>query len=251
MTTAEEHPTFPNPSIQEAICQVRFRLPGNWEPPFFELFYRQVKDQFPVFEPASIVDLQMQLGPGAQMAHFLAPPRPMMRYKRRDNMMLLQLAADFLTVNLLPRYPGWAVMRSATLEAWERLSKALEPSAIVRIGLRYINRIELADAAESPGGWLAPSDYLAAAAVCSAPGLLYRLECRPEAHTSLIVTLGEVRQPEPRALIFDIDCVSDREHPPKAESVGSTIDALHRQAWQVFSASMTPRLRARLEGRQP
>jgi uncharacterized protein (TIGR04255 family) len=247
--TRPPHPSFANPTIQEALCEVRFRRAAPWDGSLFGEFYKRVQKEFPNFEPVMAMAIQLQTPPGA-LGQALA--QQMMRYKNMRGDTLLQLAPEMLTVNALPKYPGWDVMRQRIAAAWREALSLLTPEAITRIGLRYINRIERTSAEERAESWLSPNDYIPKAALASESGSLSRVECRAGANR-FIVTLGEAVGAEPtnRAIILDIDCVNESEHETTADALTDAADALHDVAWEMFEASLTPRLRARLEGKAP
>src|SRR5262249_28059408 len=57
----------------------------------------------------------------------------------------------------LPPYCGWDAFRSAALDIWKKWRKLIGPREIERVGLRYINRIDIPVAAS---GLVRIEDYL-------------------------------------------------------------------------------------------
>lgn len=247
MVTNSDHPTFPNPTIQEALCEIRFRLGEPWRPSFFGDFYKEVQSEFPNFEPMAMMGLHLQIGAGAVgQAPFI--PQQIVRYRHANRNVLLQLSPEFLTVNQLPRYPGWMTMRQDVLNAWAKAAAVLQPAGVARVALRYINRIPRRSPDERPHVWIAPSMYVPEALVRSSPGFLFRLDARQEDGLRFVVTLGEALDPRENAILFDIDYACEKELPPNGEGLASEIDRLHECVWKVFASSMTDQLRRRLEG---
>lgn len=247
-----DHPTFPNPTIQEALCEIHFCLPDGvaWKPFLFGELFKHVQSDFPEMEPALQIGVELQIGPG-KMGQALLPPRQRMRYKHASRNLLLQLSENILTVNVLPKYPGWEQMNRDVLEAWKRAGEVVKPAWITRIGLRYINRIERTHPDEPPGDWLAPSDYIPKSVLSTLPGFFSRLEIRTDPHNRLIVTLGESQgdsEQAPNAIVFDIDCIVEKRLGIDAAAITAEITRLHDIAWAIFSASKTPRLERLLQG---
>jgi uncharacterized protein (TIGR04255 family) len=244
MTSA--HPSDPNPTIAEALCEIHFRQPPGkvWPPTAFGDFFKRIQREYPEMQP--VVDLGVQFEAGSLgVGQTLLPPRPRMRYKHATRPLLLQLVENVFTLNVLAPYPGWGVMRREVLRVWQQLKRVLEPSVITRIGLRYINRIDRQAKDEPAGAWLVAGDYIAPAVLRSAPGFLSRVETRPAMDNRLIITLGDAA-PEGEslygAIIFDIDRIAEQELPPEREDVARQIDRLHRHVREVFDSSKSTKL---------
>ena len=144
-------------------------------------------------------------------------------------------------------------MSKDILDAWAAAREVIKPASITRIGLRYINRIDRSHPNESPSDWFAPSDYIPKAVLSSLPGFLSRLEVRPTLDSRRIVTLGEVTvHPDSvrdaRAILLDIDCIVEKEIGIDDQAIIEEIAGLHDAAWEIFSASRTPRLEQLLRG---
>ena len=247
-----EHPTYPNPTIQEAICEIHFRLSDDfdWKPALLGELYKHIEPDFPDLEPVTQVDFLFQVGPKGS-GPMLRPSQQMMRYKHISRNLLIQFSKNILTVNVLPKYEGWEQMSADIFYAWGKVCGVIKPASITKIGLRYIDRIERTHPDEFPSEWLAPSDYIPKSALSSLPGFLYRLETRMNQDNKLIVTLGEPIDDSGRqsdAIVLDIDCIVEREIGVDNNAISQETEKLHDFAWQVFSASMTPRLERLLQG---
>jgi uncharacterized protein (TIGR04255 family) len=245
-----KHPTYPNPTIQEALCEIHFALPEGvaWEPTVFGEFYRKIQDKFPQMEPVSQVAVQLQAGP-ARIEHTVLPARQTMRYRHPSKNLLVQLSEGILTVNVLPVYAGWERMQADILDVWGEALDVIHPQSVKRIGLRYIDFIQRESAGETPGDWLRDSEYLPKAALSSLAGFLSRTEIRVDEETRLIVALGEAGE-DPPAIVLDIDCIVEKEITIEAESIAEATRRLHDMESEVFFASVTQRLERRLRGVQ-
>lgn len=245
---AGKHPSYPNPTIREAVAGIHFQLPESaaWKPSSFIDFYRHIQGDFPTFEPVPVMGIEMMVGPGS-VNQALLPQRPMMRYRHRDRSILLQLAANLLTVNVLPKYEGWARMLTDVEAGWAAVKNIIKPAKVTRLSLRYINYIERNGPKEEPGQWIVHSDYVSNSVLESKSGFFYRSQVRPEDSVSFTTTLADT--PDGKNIVLDIESVSDKEVGSDAILKREMI-ALHELVWRVFSASMSPRLRKRLEGKE-
>jgi len=252
VTEATQHPSYPYPTIAEALCEVHFALSPEkpWRASFIGDFFKAIQSEYPEMEPLQDVGLQFEMGPQG-LGQSLLPPRQRVRFKHADRQLLLQLAEDTLTVNVLPPYPGWPKMVQEVMEAWQKAVEVLAPSAITQIGLRYINRIEALSTKDRVSDWIKANEYIAPGVLRSDPGFLSRAEVHLDTQNTLIVTLGD--QPSGptaghNAIIFDIDRVSQRELSPQNDSLSHEIDHLHEDVWQVFSSAKSDRLELLLKG---
>jgi uncharacterized protein (TIGR04255 family) len=246
----EEHTTYPNPTIIEALCEIHFRLPegATWQDSLFGKLFLKVRSRFPELEPVTQPTWQLQMGTEGPK---ILSSQGRIRFRQPEGNVLLQLSENIFTVNILPKYPGWAKMQSELLDDWAEAREVIQPARIARIGLRYINRIEGISENECPGDWLASSDYVAKSVLASQPGFLSRVEVRSDVDNRLIVTVGDATtstEPGIRALIFDIDCIAEKEIGVENDAIKKQIARLHDVAWNVFSASMTVRLESLLRG---
>lgn len=249
------HPSYQNPIVSEALCEIHFRLRQgtDWNSAFFGRLFEELSPDFPDFEPVTQVGLQVLFGPQG-MGPAIRAPQPRMRYKHASDKWLVQLSENIFTVNILSIYPGWAQMRADILLAWDKACAVITPADITRIGLRYINRIVRSGSDDAPGEWLNATAYLPQAALESLPGFLSRLEVRFNVHDRLIVTLAETSaksDTDTSAIVFDIDRIVERDMDIDAQALGKEIDRLHEEVWQVFSASLTQRLDRHMKGDQP
>jgi len=252
MVKATEHPSYPNPTIVEAVCEIQFELSEEnpWKPSLFGDFYKNVQDEYPEMEPLQGVGLQLQVGPQG-FGQKLTSPRQRMRFRHVERPLFLQLEESSLIVNFLAPYPGWDKVVRDVMNAWGHAEQVLGLSAITRIGLRYINRIEQASPTDLPRDWIKPNNYVAAEVLNSKPGFLSRVETRTSEYDTTIVTFGD-QPPEDLssfgAIILDIDRSTNRILPARAQELRREVTRLHEHVWQVFSSAKGDSLEALLQG---
>jgi uncharacterized protein (TIGR04255 family) len=241
-----DHPSFPNPTIQEALCEIHFRLreDSTWQPSLFGQLYQHIQGEFPTMEPVTEVGFQLQLLPGR--AEFVAP-RSRMRFKHASRPLLLQLSESILTINMLPEYAGWEQLRQDILQAWKWAEDILQPAGITRIGLRYIDFLPKTNPEEQAGDWLAPNAFVGGAALISLPNFLSRVEVRPDKKSRTIVTVAEASKAEVSHFVLDIDCIAENVANDFI-TLDPTLTSLHDRVWEIFTGFLTPRYKALLEG---
>jgi uncharacterized protein (TIGR04255 family) len=248
------YPTYPNPTITEAVCDIRFRLPQEkeWKPSLPGELFKHIQDEYPEMEPVLEMGLQFEFGPLGTGTKFV-PQRQKVRFKHGTRPLILQLAEDSLSISTLPPYQGWEVMRRDVLAAWQRVEEVLQPEVINHIGLRYINRIEKETEQDRLDTWLVANDYIPVGILRSESGFLLREEIHLNTENILIITLGDLKSDVDTghgAIIFDIDRIVEREILTGQEVLEQEMDRLHADVWAVFSSTKGEKLEALLSRRQ-
>lgn len=166
---AAGHPSYPNPTIREALCEVRFEREGGWAPDLFSRFAEAVRAEYPVFEPVVTLGVQVDVAPGS-VGQTLLPPGQLVRFRRSaGGNLMLQLGNGVFSANVLPRYPDWEGMRQFVLAGGNKVFAVVAPARITRVGLRYINLIPV-EPGRRASTWLQAGDFFPAAALESEPG---------------------------------------------------------------------------------
>jgi len=132
---------YANPPVVEAVCEFRLTQSTHWDLTIPGLFYEKVKDEFPQKEQRMVQEVELKQSPQGFQQQIHTSER-MLLFKA-DKKKFVQLGPRLLVINVLKPYPSWIGFRSLIESAWEGLSSVVEIKSLERIGLRYINRIEL------------------------------------------------------------------------------------------------------------
>jgi len=248
--TVRDHPTYPNPTIREVVCELHFRLDDNirWDASWYSEFFKRVEDEFPTFRPVT-VPLFIELARQPSASPGLVIPQ-VIRYQHRLRNLLLQLSDNRITVNVLPSYPGWQQVREDIRYAWDKLCEVVQPVEVTRIGLRYINAIERSKADETFDEWLVTSDYIPSAVLKSHPDFSLQVLVQLGGKDRVQVTLAD--QPSPTSLfgtfIFDIDRITEHSIATDVDSLLQEATRLHDDIWEVFQSAKSNNLERLLQG---
>jgi uncharacterized protein (TIGR04255 family) len=68
---------------------------------------------------------------------------PVREYRSADARVQVRVTGSELTVHGFRPYPGWNTLSADAEWIWQAYSEAFEPRLVTRLGLRYINRIEI------------------------------------------------------------------------------------------------------------
>jgi uncharacterized protein (TIGR04255 family) len=165
---------------------------------------------------------------------------------------ILQLSEGTIAINVLAPYLGWEHMRRDISYAWENIIRVINPAAIVRVGLRYINRFERSAPKEILGDWLVATEYIPPAVLKSLHGSSH-VQVRLDEHNAIKVVVGgqEVTdkvQGTYGAFIVDMDRVFEGEISLDVNAILDKTAQMHEDVWQVFSQAKGEKLEKLLKG---
>jgi uncharacterized protein (TIGR04255 family) len=247
----EPHPTYPNPTIAEVICDIHFRLAEGetWQADFFGKFVRAIQTEYPEVAPISELDIQFEVVPTGLRQKFV-PSAPRMRFTHETRLLLLDFAENNMRITILPKYPTWTSVSQHVLWAWACLKKVVHPANLTRLGLRYINQIDRETPEQPAGAWLQAGDYIPPKVLESAPGFVSRTQVQLDAQNRVLTTVADVTLQTPEhstAIIFDIDRITEQLMPVTDKRLTDELWRLHDDVWNIFFTAQTEKLRLLLE----
>jgi uncharacterized protein (TIGR04255 family) len=130
---------YKKPPLIEAIFELFYKTP-NWSPVIPGLFYNEIKEKFPNIS-SNQTGFGVLLGP--QGLKIGGGNSELTQYKNIENNTTVQLTSGFLTVNKLPEYDCWTTYKETIYYAIEAFKRSLPSVEIVRLGLKFINKIDI------------------------------------------------------------------------------------------------------------
>jgi len=243
------HPSFANPTIQEALCELHFTRPQGqrWNPQWFGDLFKRAGDDYPHMEPSDIAEIGFGIMPDGGVVQQVRKMGVRTLYRHANRPHLIQLSDSTFTVNELAPYKGWEVFLADIQRGWGLLAETVAPAGLGQIGLRYINRIPRGGRDEPVSEWIAQSEYVPER-VRSATKLFHsRLQLPVSDDVRLIVTVAELEEENRYWIMLDIDTVLLAQVPPEWARIEARASDLHDLVWEVFQGCMTDKLRAHLE----
>jgi uncharacterized protein (TIGR04255 family) len=251
--TSTLHPSYENPTIQEALCDILFELPEGvaWDRSWYGEFYKHIQDQFPTFQPVSFPVL-VEVSNRPRGSNLFAVPQAI-RFHHVSRNLLLQLHEARIVVNLIGDYPGWERMREDIKLSWNAVCDVIKPANINRLTLRYINRVEQSKAKETGDSWFKSSDFISVAALRSIPPVVSRMETKTDDFngTNVIFTHQEVETSRFGAFLLDIERFTEAKLGVETDVLHNEVTRLHDDVWEVFTSTKNERLERLLQGELP
>ncbi|MBI5190539.1 MAG: TIGR04255 family protein [Nitrospirae bacterium] len=149
-------PKYKNPPLVEALCEFQFEAGEPFDNTIPGLFYAEIKGEYPIKKQQRGIDFKLNQADGK----FEATPgisEKSQFYNKEENA-LIQIGTNMLAVNTLTPYPGWEAFKPMITKHREIYQQLATPKGIKRIGLRYINKINIPEK-EHEGSVIELKDY--------------------------------------------------------------------------------------------
>jgi len=231
---------YANAPIVEALIELRCQLPPETT---LDVLGQLADDDptYPTAEPRVEFTAQIEGSSagiaGRQLGHL---------FRRSDGLRAIQAVLDRFIYSWLPPYETWEPFVAEAEEWWLKYRQLARPQHINRVGVRFINKIEI------PAPQVEISDYLRTNVQLS-PVLPQELEgffmqtaillTEYSSKCQIVSTVVPPSGPDRTALILDIDVWKDVDLPVPSdqldEVINSSLSELRAAKNFVFEASIT------------
>lgn len=239
---------YKNPPIVEALCEFRFQPGIPWDLAIPGLVYEKIRENFPKRRQKKAFEVSVEVGPAGVEQKLLTTER--MQFLREDERALIQVGRDLLAVNHLKPYPTWQEFLPLIRQGFDAYREVAKPKGIQRIGLRYINRIEI------PGQRIELEDYFEFRPFIG-PQLpqdfgpfIVGIQVPYEDSRDILrlqLANASVETPDTLAVMLDLDYFLAIAGEVPLDKVFEWVDVAHSRVEEAFEACITNRLRQMFE----
>jgi len=250
-----ESPRYKKPPIDEALCDFQFSPGSEWDPTMPGRIHEKLKS-FYNEKPRSqqLVEAQVQ-GIGAEGGPEVMLRQRMMNQKvqllAEKGTRIASLGESQLTVHMLAPYTGWDYFRPLIVDALDAYRDVAEPEGVIRIGLRYINRVVITDEAEPDLSeyFTIPPRFPDVAPTIKKLSFFNRKEAEyADLPIRIVVTFAQLDTPTPEMdshqYLLDLDVIWIRkEQPLPLDEAMAMVDEMKQRHRQVFESLITQKTR--------
>ena len=232
---------YPRAPIVEAVIQILVAAPT--EPPVLERIAHKLKGIYPNSEPLQEFKIEIA-NTGGQIGVAQNPQG--FRLANNDQTDILLINPRGITAARLAPYPNWQHLRDKANAAWQEWKDATPRHPIARLGVRYINRI---DVPQDPAEPFKVQDYLnfyrQATPITGEPMLGYLLQIVVPTFvpswTATVTTtpLGDSQVPNHASVLLDIDVMRTAEIPLNDAQLWPVIDQARAIKNDIFERCIT------------
>jgi len=240
---------YKKPPIIEAITEIRLANPIG------ERLLEKANKAFAKHYPDGTVMQQMQVSfePSPRNGEMVTRTTSVNHYRRsndHEHEIVLLTHQSFVFSEIAP-YSGWDSYMGRFMRDWPAWRKIAGPLPIARVGMRYMNRIDVPDTASN---WV-ETDYLNVSMRIPHLGRMNSYATNvayefSEIFGGAIINSGLIF-PSPisgyKSLLLDIDVYSDKELPQKSEDLFKLMRGMREKKDELFEALVTDRCRELFE----
>ena len=234
-------PNYPRAPITEAVIQLR--MAADVDMKALEKIQHRLKPAYPNSQP--LQNVQISLDNTGSQINVVQNPQGF-RLANDDQTDIVILSPRDITTARLPPYLGWEHLRAKTNTAWKEWKAATPRHPIERLGVRFINRIDIPIADDQLFNL---QEYLNfypnTAPITMAPMLGYLLQVTVPTFDPLSIatitttTLGTAQIPKHHSLILDIDVSRTADIPIIDDKLWPLIDQARIIKNDIFERCIT------------
>lgn len=242
--------SYRRPPVVEALCEVYFD-DSTWDDTIPGAFYERVKAEFPTRRQREIQEAQIAFGRDTASAGVQRLP-PWMQFLTEKGDLMIQVAENLLVVNQMRPYPHFEEWVTVVDRALATYREVAQPQKVARVGLRYINRIEIPSSRVELEDYFTIYPRLPETLGNTHGTFLVRVQIpqRDEGHTMLITFGNEVTSGDAQSesvFMLDLYDIATIDAPLGDSELQKTIHQAHDNVVMAFEGSITDRLRQTLE----
>jgi uncharacterized protein (TIGR04255 family) len=239
--TPLQSPAYPHAPITEAVIEVR--VDRDIEDKVLEKIARKLKPHYKMSSPRREIGFLIDNTTGGDIK--IQEDSAGYHLSSEDQADIVLLTKRHLTTARLPPYPGWEEFSEQAWKNWETWSKLVPKYPIVRLGVRFINRIDIPLASN---GKLNLDEYFTFQPrfkqfkkTLQSYLVQVRFETFAPNWVATITSAPVHPHPVPEAMSFtlDIDVFRDREIPMHPKELWATIDEARIVKNDLFERALT------------
>lgn len=230
--------------ITEAVIDIRVELLPEVQPDFLVQVQSSIQAEYPERENMFILEGLMMVGDS--VAARANQSQIGYRFVSSDHKQILQTRLDGFTFSRLAPYECWEKFRDEAKRLWSIYESLTNPKTIVRLAVRYINRLDIPLPVGDLKEYLRTFPEVSADLPQGLSGYFMQLQI-PQDNLGAILVLNETIVPPPVpdivSVLLDIDIFKEGNVPNNEVEIWGFLEQLHKLADEVFEACITERTR--------
>lgn len=235
-----KHRKYKNPPAIEVLFEVFFsETQSNLT--LFGDFYQQIKSDYTKQEQLRNVGLEMNFTQENVQTKQINQGN-MMRFSKEDNSELVQISENLLTFNKLKPYLGYEYFRKNVKKVLKPYLELVKPKYSERIGMRYIDRIQIPEDSFELDKYFNFSLNFANEEFSTINGISFKVQLTPKHKDhQLFVTLNSVVSSEKGKSEFILDTydILLLQKETDENYILSVLDEAHENIEYIFESVIT------------
>lgn len=235
-----KYEVFKNAPITEAVLEVVVLPAEETKMESLLPFYEPIKERFPKVEQGKEVRGGFKVGVGSTSFFEEKPIGYLFRSLQESK--VIQARLNGFAFSKLKPYEDWESFRSEAKDLWKSYIENTKPQKILRISMRYINRIEIPLPMRDFKEYILTHLQIAPDLPQAISQFFIRFEIpnyKIPATAVIIQTIENVTDKNRLPLIFDIDVIRENEYSIDSSEVWTDFENLHDFKNDIFFSSIT------------
>lgn len=235
---------YPNAPITEAIIDLKVELPSGVTVADLEKVQAGQEEAYPTKQDWKLFMGQMQVG--KQVSASASSEHLGYLFKSADKKQIFQARLDGFTMSRLAPYERWETFRDETRKLWNAYRGVVKPDRVVRVAVRYVNRIDIPLPLRDFGDYLRSVPEVSPDLPQALTGYFMRLEIPLEDINSLCLlneAIIKPAAPDVVSVVLDIDVFRTADLPSDDASLWEFVEELRHRKNSIFEACITDKAR--------
>ena len=239
---------YPKAPITEAIIDIKVALPPSAGLDNLMQAHANEEQAYPHVKKLKVTSGQLQLGVEAtttsstkQVGHW---------FQSGDGKQVYQARLDGFTMSRLAPYERWETFRTEARRLWDAYKAAVSPERVVRVAVRYVNRIDIPLPLRDLKDYLRTVPEVSPDLPQGLAGYFMRLEIPlDDIKSQCLVNEAIISPATPNvvSVVLDIDIFRTVDLPTEEGDTWGLIEDLRSRKNSVFEACITDKARELFE----
>ena len=242
---------YKNPPIEEALCEVRFQSQKDWDPTIPGKLHSLLSEDYSgTPEQQKALEVGFEAGNGTTSKFSYSEGIGRVQLYTDDKTRMISVGPDSLGIHMLRPYIdknyhagyGWPEFEDRIANALNHYWDLARPEGVKRIGVRYINKINIPETSVPIAKYLKCTMPDLSGLPSDLKNFLSRVEYVYPDDVVLVLSQGSVNAPDDNhvGFILDLDVIWSSDHLllDRNESMSKTSDLRSREL-EAFEAVIT------------
>jgi uncharacterized protein (TIGR04255 family) len=230
--------------ITEAVINLRVTLPPEAELAALAGIHNSIATDYPHQE--NLLVLQGEITAGENVGASASQTQLGFAYASSDQKQIIQARLDGFSFSRLAPYQHWEVFRDEAKRLWEIYQNVIHPTAINRLAVRYINRIDLPVPIKDFKDYLRVFPEVPCDLSEFLNGYFIQLQIpKPEVEATLILNQAIIPPSSDSvvSVLLDLDLFKLSDLPIAETTLWENLDNLHEKINCIFETCITDETR--------
>ncbi len=236
---------YPHAPITEAIIDLKIEQTSDVTIAGLEKVQLGLESEYPNKKHRNVAVLQGQMD-NQETSASASTEHVGFLFTSQDSRYIFQARLDGFSVSRLAPYENWQPFRDEARRLWNAYRTVVQPTKVIRMAVRYINRLDLPLPLTDLKDYLRTSPEISVDLPQELEGYFMQLRIPQVDIQSLAVINQAIIEPATQnvaSIVLDIDLFRHENLPHDEDELWNFFETLHERKNNIFEACITDRTR--------